>query len=524
MLLRAFARRRLPHLSVLLLLAAGTGLLEGAFVLIAKTAVAGASVLPWGGALGVLTAVVTARSGLQLLSARLEGDAVHAWLAGRRSAVLNAAAGRRFPAYRDPWRNVLVTSLRAGMEDLAAGLAGGMRCLAALAHAAALAPVLCLFDWRLAAGASLLALPAWLAGRLKSRLLGAAADGRNRSRRTLDSELEVFADGLESETGNGRLADAAERLGQGLAVHAGSARRWEAAQASFPPALEWLFFNALAALALGARGAGLSVPAGPAGLLPFGALLVLMYRPIREWARHRPAWVLGERAFAALGGLQATLEGFPRRLPRPPARGGGVICEGVAFGYGAAPVFYGLDLVLEGGELAWITGRNGAGKSTLLRLIAGVEEPSAGRILGPGACAYLPQRAFVEPDYAAWARAYRTAHPGGWGELDAILGLEGLLAQVERSGPGGLSGGERQRLCLGRVFASPAAYLLLDEPTTWLTASDRERILGDLLAFWRRPGPDGARRGGALVSHEPFLGEFCARTVALGRLRSGVAA
>jgi hypothetical protein len=64
----------------------------------------------------------------------------------------------------------------------------------------------------------------------------------------------------------------------------------------------------------------------------------------------------------------------------------------------------------------------------------------------------------------------------------------------------------------------------LDEPTTWLTANDRERILGDLLAFWRRPRADGTRRGGALVSHEPFLGEFCARTVRLEASRAGVAA
>jgi ABC-type multidrug transport system fused ATPase/permease subunit len=346
----------------------------------------------------------------------------------------------------------------------------------------------------------------------------------------LADELEAFSEGLESQAGNGRLPDAAARLGAGLDAHAGRARRWETAKALFPPALEWFSFMALAALALFAGGAGRpSVPGeGPAGLLPFGALLVLLYRPVREWARNHPGYALGKRAFADLGNLQATLEAFPRRAPRPAAPGGGVVLEGVAFGYGAAPVFYAFDLRLEGGELAWITGRNGAGKSTLLKMIAGIEEPAAGRILGPGgdpACAYLPQRAFVEPDYGVWAQAFRAAHPAEWGVLDGILGLEALLAKAGAAGRlDGLSGGERQRLCLGRVFASSASFLLLDEPTTWLTAADRERILGDLLAFWRRPRADGKRRGGALVSHEPFLGEFCARTVHLEALKSGVAA
>jgi len=524
-MLRAFARRRKAILLVLFLTAWGAGLLEGLFVWIAKMAVANELGRAWGLPLAILAAIVTARSLLLIFAARLETRAVFAWLAERRASLLNAAAGRDFPAYRDPWRNILVTSLEAGVNALAEGMGAGFRCLAASANAIALAPVLFLFGWRPAAAAVALALPAWLAGRWKSRSLSASADAWNRSRLELSGELEAFADGLESEAGNGRLSGAAARVGIGLDAHAERAWRWEISKSIFPPALEWFGFMALAVLAWAAGGVG---PAGgTAALLPFGALLILLYRPIREWARNHPAYALGKRAFADQVNLQVTLEGFPRRAPRPPVPGGGVALEGVAFGYGAAPVFYGLDLRLAGGELAWITGRNGAGKSTLLKLIAGIERPSAGRILGPGGeapCAYLPQRAFMEPDYADWSRAYRSAHEAQWRELDAILGLESLLEKGDGRGRWeGLSGGERQRLCLARVFASPAIFLLLDEPTTWLTAGDRERILGDLLAFWRRPRLDGSQRGGALVSHEPFLGEFCARTVPLGAMRTGVA-
>ena len=509
--------------------ALGIGVLEGIFVIAAKAAISGvlgsALLLP----VSVLAAVATARSLLQVAGARMEARGVHAWLAERRAALLHAAAGRAFPAYRDPWRNTLVTFLGAGMETLSQGLAAGFRCLAALAQAIALAPALLLFGWKPAAAALALGLPTWLAGRWKSRRLGAAADAVNRSRLGLSGELETYAEGLESEAGNGRMSGAAARLGENLDAHAVRARHWETAKAVFPPVLEWFCFMALAALALvaGASGTARWAGTGPAALLPFGALLILLYRPMREWARNHPAYDMGRRAFADLGNLQDTLQGFPRRAPRPAAPGGGVVLESVGFGYGLAPVFYGLDLRLEGGELSRITGRNGAGKSTLLKLIAGIEEPGAGRILGPGGeapCAYLPQRAFVAPDYIAWARAYRASHPDAWREFDAILGWEALLAKADADGRwGGLSGGERQRLCLGRVFASPAAFLLLDEPTTWLTASDRERILGDLLSIWLRPRPDGFRRGGALASHEPFLGEFCTRTIALDAFCAGVA-
>jgi ABC-type multidrug transport system fused ATPase/permease subunit len=530
MLVRAFARRRKAFLLALFALASGAGLLEGAFVWIAKRAVTGAFGRGFGYPLAALAALVTARSLLLIAAARLEARGARAWLAERRASLLNAAAGRDFPAYREPWRNILVTSLGAGTDALADGLGAGFRCLSASAHALVLAPLLFAFGWRPAAAALALALPAWLAGRWKSRSLGSAAEALNRARPEREAELSSFAEGLEAGAGNGRLPGAAERLAAGLGAHAALAGDWEEARAVFPPALEWFGFMALAAMAWAAGGAGpAGGPAGgPAVLLPFGALLVLLYRPVREWARNHPAYSLGRRAFADQVNLQATLEGFPRRAPRPAAPGGGVRLEGVAFGYGAAPVFYGLDLRLQGADLAWITGRNGAGKSTLLKLIAGIERPSAGRILGPGGeapCAYLPQRAYVEPDYADWARSYAAAHPGEWEALDGILGLAGLLAKADARGRWeGLSGGERQRLCLGRVFASPAAFLLLDEPTTWLTANDRERILGDLLAFWRRPRADGTRRGGALVSHEPFLGEFCARTVRLEALRAGVAA
>ena len=549
MLLRAFSAGRKPLLLLLFTLSLVLGTLEGLFILIAKSAVTGARWQTWSIPLLVLSAIVTLRTLAQILSARLELRGLFAWLEEQRGRLLRASAEREFPAYRDPWRNALVTALGDGMEDVAQGLGAGFRCVAALAHLLVLLPLLFVFSWKLAVGAMALALPALAVSRLRAGMLAASAKRWSGSKAELSMEVEAFAEGLEAQAGNGGLAGAAARMGREMDRHALRSRSWETAKAVFPPALEWFFFMALAALALaaGATDAGGERSGGGVpGLLPFGALLLLMYRPIREWARHYPLHVMGGQAWDSLRNLQDTLEACPLRAPRPASARGSILLEGVRFAYGSGPpslraggaaraqapregaserpVLDGFDLEIDPRELTWIAGRNGAGKSTLLKLLAGIEAPQAGRISVPAvwrgpAIAYLPQRAIPGADWSAWAEAFAAGHPRAWKELDAILGVEAIAA---KAGPSlrGLSGGERQRLCLARAFASPAPYLLLDEPTTWLTANDRERILGDLLAFWRGPGSEA--RGAALVSHEPFLGEFCSRTVRLQPASLGV--
>lgn len=547
MLLRAFSanRKSLP----LLLLAASLaiGILEGLFILIAKSAVSGARWQTWTIPLLGLALIVTARTLAQIAAARLELGGVSAWVRGLREAMLRATADRAFPAYREPWRNTVVTALEDGLENLSQGIGAGIRCLASVVHILVLTPLLFVFSWKLAAGALALAAPALLASRLRARVLAASGRRWSDSKAALGLAAEDFAESLEAHAGNDRLDHATARLGRGLDTHADSTRVWETAKAVFPPALEWFFFMALAGLALLGTAwdaAGSGSWAGPLGLLPFGALLLLMYRPIREWARNYPIYLMGNQAWLSFQRLQGELDGFPLRAPRGISPDGSIRLEGLRFRYadGGGWVIDGMDLELDPGEFTWISGRNGAGKSTLLKLVSGIEQPSAGRILMPGlmpnlmsgsmssgagrrAFAYLPQKAFLDPDWNEWETAFRARRPEDWKQLDSILGLTAILAKGGGtsgqahprpravSGLAGLSGGERQRLCLARVFASEASYLLLDEPTTWLAAGDRERILGDLLVFWRRPDAGGVRRGAALVSHEPFIGEFCSRTV-----------
>src|SRR5947208_11190303 len=77
------------------------------------------------------------------------------------------------------------------------------------------------------------------------------------------------------------------------------------------------------------------------------------------------------------------LEGVPRRYPR--RRPGPVVA------------LEGLDLSVRSGEVVAVVGPSGCGKSTLLELVAGLQEPDAGRVAVHGECALMPQSDLLLP-------------------------------------------------------------------------------------------------------------------------------
>jgi ABC-type multidrug transport system fused ATPase/permease subunit len=518
---------------LLLFLGLLVGACEGAFILLVKSALAensqvwqGLDLLLWMGLL------VTLRTVVQIIAARFEVGAVFTYLANQRGIVLVAVAEHSVPLYRSPWRSMLTLTLNSGLDTLGQGMVAGFRCFAALAQALVLLPILLFFSWKLALGALFLAVPALIAGRMRASILATASKGWENSQAELANSVEDFMEGSEAHIGNGRLKESTTTLDVGLDEHAGRARHWDLAKAVFPPALEWFFFIALALLACLAKVYGRPEDIGVTGIIPFGALLLLLYRPIREWARHYPAYLLGRQAEQGLLQVVQNLKMHPLRRNFTEHTGKDILLTGIKFGYATSPnllsdhwVLNDLDLVLDPTAITRIAGRNGSGKSSLLKLLAGVETAQAGEIKIPASLkswprpiGYLSQKSMVEPDWLEWSQSFRKAHPDDWNALDSILGLSAILFKAKSIR--GLSGGERQRLCLARAFASPCGYLLLDEPTTWLSAEDRERILRDLLAFWRRRKDakgrrDGNVRGLVLVSHEPFLAGYCSRTIHL---------
>ncbi|HEX6616190.1 MAG TPA: sn-glycerol-3-phosphate ABC transporter ATP-binding protein UgpC [Gemmatimonadales bacterium] len=162
----------------------------------------------------------------------------------------------------------------------------------------------------------------------------------------------------------------------------------------------------------------------------------------------------------------------------------------------------GLDMEIADGEFMVLVGPSGCGKSTALRMIAGLESPTAGRVLiGERDVTALPPQerdiAMVFQSYALYPhmtvrenlafglrmRGAARAEIGVRVENAArALGLETVL---ERK-PSQLSGGQRQRVALGRAMVRDPQVFLFDEPLSNLDAKLRVETRAELARLHRR--------------------------------------
>jgi len=166
--------------------------------------------------------------------------------------------------------------------------------------------------------------------------------------------------------------------------------------------------------------------------------------------------------------------------------------DGVTKRFGDQVVLQPTDLRIEEGEFVVIVGPSGCGKSTLLRTIAGLEEPSAGRIAigGRDVTDLAPADrgvAMVFQSYALYPHlsvAENIAFPLKVAKLPRAE-IAARVAEVARSldltalldrRPRALSGGQRQRVSIGRAIVRRPAVLLLDEPLSNLDTALRVRM------------------------------------------------
>ena len=157
--------------------------------------------------------------------------------------------------------------------------------------------------------------------------------------------------------------------------------------------------------------------------------------------------------------------------------------------FGSTVALEKIDLRVEPGELLFLLGPSGCGKSTLLRIIAGLLEPTAGRILFDGqdvTSLRTEQRGAVMcfQNYALWPHmtvrqniAFGLGLRGNHQQESAARVTEMLrLVHIEHLAerkPNALSGGEQQRTALARALAVSPNCLLLDEPLSNLDAKLR---------------------------------------------------
>ena len=174
----------------------------------------------------------------------------------------------------------------------------------------------------------------------------------------------------------------------------------------------------------------------------------------------------------------------------------GVILEGLSKRFGPVTAVDDVDIRVADGSFVCLLGPSGCGKTTLLRMIAGLEEPSAGRILIDGVdISRVPahrrdfgmvfQTLALFPhlnvgDNIAYPLSIRGVSPAARGkrvaELLELVRLPGFADRpITR-----LSGGQRQRVAIARALALSPRLFLLDEPLSALDASSRRAIRAEL--------------------------------------------
>lgn len=178
--------------------------------------------------------------------------------------------------------------------------------------------------------------------------------------------------------------------------------------------------------------------------------------------------------------------------------------RGLTKNFGEVRAVDGVDLVSEEGEFLVLLGPSGCGKTTLLRMIAGLEQPTAGEVwIGGQGVNGLPPRArkvaMVFQSYALYPhksvfdniafplKAQGVAKGARKEKVEwatSILGIEELLHRKPRQ----LSGGERQRVALARALVREPSVFLLDEPLSNLDARLRASARDELQRLQRRIG------------------------------------
>ncbi len=163
-----------------------------------------------------------------------------------------------------------------------------------------------------------------------------------------------------------------------------------------------------------------------------------------------------------------------------------------------------IDLQIASGEFFSLLGPSGCGKTTTLRLIAGFEEPTAGKILldGQDVSAVPPHRRNVNTVFQSYALfpfltvddnvafGLRNKHlpkteidERVYSALDLVK-----LRSFEKRRPGQLSGGQQQRVALARALVLQPSVLLLDEPLGALDAKLRRSLKVELKSLQEQVG------------------------------------
>ncbi len=189
----------------------------------------------------------------------------------------------------------------------------------------------------------------------------------------------------------------------------------------------------------------------------------------------------------------------------------------------------GLDLDVRQGEFLSLLGPSGCGKSTALRIIAGLSEPTQGRVDWAAASAHSRSGdigfVFQEPTLMPWTTVFNNVRlPLKLSGVAANTAAARVGTALERVGlhnfsgvyPRELSGGMRMRVSIARALVTEPELLLMDEPFAALDEITRFKLNDDLLAMWQALGTTVV-----FVTHSVFELVYLSSRIAVMAARPG---
>jgi NitT/TauT family transport system ATP-binding protein len=218
----------------------------------------------------------------------------------------------------------------------------------------------------------------------------------------------------------------------------------------------------------------------------------------------------------------------PARTTLPPGQRPRVLTMsgiGKVFGSGVAAL-RNMDLTVNAGDFISLLGPSGCGKSTALRLIAGLMQPTEGRIQwegqhGAGDIGVV----FQEPTLMPWATVARNVwlpfRLRGQSLAETRPRIDAALALVGLSGfgdayPRELSGGMKMRVSIARALVTNPRLILMDEPFAALDEITRQKLNNDLLALKAQTGSTVV-----FVTHSVFESVFLSDRIVVMAARPG---
>jgi len=188
-----------------------------------------------------------------------------------------------------------------------------------------------------------------------------------------------------------------------------------------------------------------------------------------------------------------------------------------------------LDLDIREGEFLSLLGPSGCGKSTALRIVAGLSEPTRGRVAWRDGASDNHARGigfvFQDPTLMPWATVFANVFlPLKLAGMDKAAAAPRVMETLARVGladfagayPRELSGGMRMRVSIARALVTAPRILLMDEPFAALDEITRFRLNDDLVALWRE-----LRTTVVFVTHSVFESVFLSSRIVVMTSRPG---